>query len=126
MAHFSNGTEGDMYEAQYCAKCAHWARHDPESDSWSCPVMDVHACYNYDQCKRRGPESLRLTARAAAIAGILGYLIPRGTTDLATRDANGKLTGETIKNFPVNLECRMFHPIYHAPPDVPGQEVMEF
>ncbi len=39
MGYFANGTEGDIYEARYCARCIH--RGDP--DGPGCPVM-------LDQC----------------------------------------------------------------------------
>ena len=48
MAYFSNGDEGDYYEARYCAKCAH----QPDIGMGrGCPVLDVHLIYNYDQHK---------------------------------------------------------------------------
>lgn len=46
MAYFSNGTEGDMYEAEYCGKC-HW---QPEEEPYECQIMFLHALFNYDQC----------------------------------------------------------------------------
>lgn len=36
MAHFSNGTEGMMYQEQYCDNCKHW------SDDHGCPIWLLH------------------------------------------------------------------------------------
>lgn len=44
MGYFSNGTEGDMFEATYCNKCVH------EDDEKGCPVMLAHILYSYDLC----------------------------------------------------------------------------
>jgi hypothetical protein len=60
VGYFSNGTEGEVYEAQYCAKCLH--RDGPDGNS-SCSVMLAHLLHNYDECNK--PES------------ILHLLIPR-------------------------------------------------
>ena len=42
MAHFSNGTEGMMYEEHYCSRCIH--RGDEEH---GCAVWMVHLVYAY-------------------------------------------------------------------------------
>ena len=41
MGYFSNGTEGDMYEAKYCARCVH------ETEEVGCAVMLAHMIHNY-------------------------------------------------------------------------------
>lgn len=58
MGYFSNGSEGDMYEAQYCANCLH----DENND---CPVLLAHLLFNYDQCKNE------------AYAKVLNIFIPQ-------------------------------------------------
>lgn len=63
MGYFSNGSEGDWYEAQYCARCVHEG-----TEERSCPIMELHALYNYDQCKK------------PSTAAALGLLIPRDAT----------------------------------------------
>ena len=40
MGHFSNGTEGESYQEEYCQKCLN----DHNED---CPVWGVHLIYNY-------------------------------------------------------------------------------
>lgn len=42
MAYFSNGTEGEMYEAQWCNHCIH---NPVEGDG--CAVLCAHLLYNY-------------------------------------------------------------------------------
>lgn len=56
MGYFSNGTEGMMYEEQYCMKCVHL-----KGDG--CPVLYAHELYNYNECNNKG--------------SILHILIPR-------------------------------------------------
>jgi hypothetical protein len=41
MGYFSNGTEGEMYEEEYCSKCAHVD---------GCAVWDAHMTLNYEEC----------------------------------------------------------------------------
>jgi len=56
MGYFSNGTEGDMYEAEYCDHCVH-------SQGRECPVLLAHLLWNYDECNNK--------------ASILHKMIPR-------------------------------------------------
>lgn len=39
MAYFSNGSEGEEYEARYCSKCVHCGE---------CPILVLHSLWNYD------------------------------------------------------------------------------
>ena len=50
MGYFSNGTEGDMYEEEYCHRCVH---NHPEH---GCPCWEAHKWWNYDECNK--PESI--------------------------------------------------------------------
>ena len=36
MGHFSNGTEGEIYQERYCFRCVHW------NDDYGCPVWFLH------------------------------------------------------------------------------------
>jgi len=62
MAYFSNGTEGEMWEARNCAKCALYGNHTEDS----CPILFVHQMFNYDQ----------LDPEKTDIRNILNVLIP--------------------------------------------------
>jgi hypothetical protein len=57
MGYFSNGTDGAMFEEEYCNNCVH-----EKIDSF-CPVMEAHQLYNYDDCNNKN--------------SILHILIPR-------------------------------------------------
>jgi hypothetical protein len=46
MGYFPNGSAGDAYEAQYCARCVH------QSDE-GCAVMLAHVLYAYEECGSR-------------------------------------------------------------------------
>ena len=49
MAYFSNGTEGEMYQATYCDRCRNW-REGRGGFGEGCPVWDVHILFSYDEC----------------------------------------------------------------------------
>lgn len=55
MGYFSNGSEGDMYEAQYCARCVH------SNDENGCPVMLAHVLYAYEECNSKSNAAHILT-----------------------------------------------------------------
>lgn len=44
MGYFSNGTEGEMYEEEFCSQCAHGD---------NCAVLLLHMIYNYDECNNK-------------------------------------------------------------------------
>lgn len=72
MGYFSNGTEGMMYEEEYCYNCANYEKKPYEQfpeEGGSCPIMDAHYAGNYDQhSKSKYSKSLR---------EVLDTLIPR-------------------------------------------------
>jgi hypothetical protein len=43
MGYFSNGTEGEMYEEEYCSKCVH---------AKGCAVWHAHMAHNYAECNK--------------------------------------------------------------------------
>ena len=72
MAYFSNGTEGEIWQAEHCEHCVNW-----QGDPVGCPVWDVHLLYNYDQC----PDTLV----GQRVQAILDYLIPRSEDKLSNQ-----------------------------------------
>jgi hypothetical protein len=44
MGYFANGTENDMYVAEWCSRCVHG-----KNDQTGCGVMNLHWIWNYDQ-----------------------------------------------------------------------------
>jgi hypothetical protein len=59
MGYFSNGTEGMMYESEYCENCRNYIERD-NSGVKSCPIMDAHMHANYDQfSKSKYSKSLK-------------------------------------------------------------------
>jgi len=58
MGYFSNGTEGMMYEEEWCSRCLHNGEEEE-----GCTVLLAHALFNYEECNK--PDS------------ILHILIPR-------------------------------------------------
>ena len=58
MGYFANGTEGDLYQAQWCERCVHYDNND-------CPVWNLHLIWN---TKARFDQDKELA---------LDYFIPR-------------------------------------------------
>lgn len=49
MGYFSNGTEGEIYEANWCSHCIH----SPEDvDHPGCAVWLLHLLHNYEECNK--------------------------------------------------------------------------
>lgn len=70
MGYFSNSTEGDMWEHQWCDRCVHRPNYDPEN--WQdCPILKIHCLFNYRQMENK-EESLK---------EVLSILIPVDNTD---------------------------------------------
>ena len=67
MGYFSNGTEGDYYEAEYCATCQH-----QKPDDGGCMVWLAHLMHNYE-CLGKGDAGEQ----------ILDLLIPRAKDGLS-------------------------------------------
>lgn len=51
MGYFSNGTEGEDYQARYCSRCIH----ENAAKGIGCPVWNLHLIANYAECNK--PES---------------------------------------------------------------------
>lgn len=66
MGYFSNGTEGMIYEEQYCSRCIH--RDGPDGKT-GCHVWLAHLLHSYKECNN--PDS------------ILDLLIPRSKDKLS-------------------------------------------
>lgn len=49
MAYFPNGTAGDIFEAEWCSRCAH----EGGEDGPGCPVMLAHILYSYELCNAK-------------------------------------------------------------------------
>jgi hypothetical protein len=55
MAYFANGTEGSIFEHNWCARCVHndfTHGKEPGVDP-PCPVWMAHLLYNYDLCNEK-------------------------------------------------------------------------
>lgn len=48
MVYFSNGSEGCSFESNVCGHCVHYEK-DEETQTWGCPVFDVHFLFNSEQ-----------------------------------------------------------------------------
>lgn len=94
MAYFSNGTEGMIYEAQYCDKCVHRDGQDGKS---GCPVWVAHFLYAYEECNS-----------ASNAKTILDMLIPMESAG-------------TTPDYDVAAKCSMFHP---AKKPITEEEIM--
>ena len=88
MAYFSNGTEGECYEAEYCSGCVNFRTQGDEGGD-GCAILDLHLQWNYDQITA-ATDSLIVLA-AATKHEALEHFIPTDKGD--------------------NKQCRMFLPI---------------
>lgn len=85
MGYFSNGTEGEMYEARYCRRCLH----NGPPDGPGCPIMLLHLIHNYDECNKDD--------------SFLHVLIPRSKYHLGNEqctmfvDKLGEVSGEDVE-----------------------------
>ena len=52
MAYFANGTQGQIYEDQYCARCVHSLDKDANKGE-CCPVLMLHLLWNGDKIEDR-------------------------------------------------------------------------
>ena len=68
MGHFSNGTEGMLYEERYCSRCTFYG-----DDGADCPVLIAHALYNGVGVL---PDS---TDDQKKVKSVLDLFIPPGT-----------------------------------------------
>ena len=50
MGYFSNGTEGEIYEETFCARCVHYDNEIGEDTP--CPIWMAHFLYAYDLCNK--------------------------------------------------------------------------
>ncbi len=62
MAYFANGSEGDMYQVEFCEDCQHWP---PDPKDGGCNVWLVHFMYAYE-----------VHGKNKEAQEILDYLIP--------------------------------------------------
>ena len=46
MGYFSNGTEGLLYQEQYCFRCVHYG----PKEGPGCPIWGAHLFYAYSLC----------------------------------------------------------------------------
>ena len=99
MGYFANGTEGLLYQEQWCMRCRNWGADKLSEDSGTdgCPIWDVHLFHSYELCnsKEAGKQ-------------ILDFLIPR-----VEKTFQDGITHE------INDQCVMFHP--RPGMEIPGQ-----
>ena len=71
MGYFSNGTEGLLYQEEFCFRCRNFRDVDDDRGK-GCPVYDLHLLYNGEEDK----ESL------------LDFLIPRAADGLSNEQCS--------------------------------------
>lgn len=84
MGYFSNGSEGEGYEEEYCSRCEHQD---------GCAVWLAHMLYNYDECNKEN--------------SILHLLIPRSKDHLGNERCSmfieKRASGDLFENDKVQL-----------------------
>ena len=66
MAYFANGSEGSMFEEQFCSRCVH-----EKPDDGGCMVWLLHLLWNYDAVGKDADETKHMA---------LDLLMPDGKT----------------------------------------------
>ncbi len=77
MGYFSNGTEWERYEAEYCWKCIH------NEEEKGCAVVLAHMLFNYDECNNE--------------KSILNFLIPRSKDKLSNEQCMMFMEGKNVE-----------------------------
>jgi hypothetical protein len=49
MGYFPNGTSGESYYEEYCARCIH----DDPDRGVHCPIWNLHLLHNYKECNNK-------------------------------------------------------------------------
>ena len=52
MGHFSNGTEGMMYQEEYCERCLNYRDKD-DGRGYGCPIWDAHLIADFQNKDHR-------------------------------------------------------------------------
>lgn len=74
MGYFSNGTEGMLYEEEWCDRCTHQE---------GCAVWMAHLIHNYDECNKKD--------------SILHMLIPRKKDGLGNEQCRMFHPADTVR-----------------------------
>lgn len=56
MGYFPNSCANEFYTSKYCDKCKNW-RFDEDTDTFGCPIMDLHMIWNYDAVGKDADKS---------------------------------------------------------------------
>lgn len=92
MGYFSNGTEGESYYEQHCAKCIH-----AKPDDGGCVVWLLHLLYSYRDCNEKD--------------SMLHVLIPRSEDGLSNEqckmfaDKTGIIHSDLLPDFLPTNSC---------------------
>lgn len=57
MGYFSNGSEADYYQAEYCNKCVNMRDNMRDGRGHGCPILDLHSLWNYDATGKDADET---------------------------------------------------------------------
>lgn len=52
MGYFANGSEGEIYQANYCFKCKNWID-KKDGKGYGCAIWDLHILYSYELCNSK-------------------------------------------------------------------------
>ena len=72
MGYFSNGTEGELYQEQWCARCWHDVAFRERGEGIGCPIWGSHLLHNYERDD-------------AKVLDVLNRLIPRNRDGLGNK-----------------------------------------
>ena len=72
MGYFSNGTEGDIYQSEYCDRCVHM------NEEHGCPCWSAHEEWNYDECNKKDSILHKMIPRLGVTNGPCYFFVVKG------------------------------------------------
>lgn len=57
MGYFSNGSEGEYYQSNYCFKCVNWKK---DEFGEGCLIWDLHLTWSYELCNKKDNEGKQM------------------------------------------------------------------
>jgi hypothetical protein len=74
MGYFSNGTDGQLYQEEYCERCLF----DNYEKGVFCPIWNLHLSHNYEECNNKGSFLHALIPRDGVHNGRCKFFVDRG------------------------------------------------
>jgi hypothetical protein len=103
VGYFANGTEGEMFEQQWCSRCVHsdWrpGKEFGDADNPPCPVWLAHSLHSYHLCNSPddpGKQILDMLIPIKLVTAKDGIEVPVNECAMfCARDRGAEIPGQT-------------------------------